>query len=182
MTTFPLSFTEFNQRNPCAGCPAPCCRMQLIPFKAPVTFMDIDFIRYLLLFRNTEMAVSTAGEWSIVKWEECSALDVDTCLCRLHNTPQKPHTCTQFNPYNCWYKNNFVLEGSQDVYRLDLKRFDVWVKEVQFAEDGRIIAGPDFERSMEILQEMPIERHFVPLSESVLTSDPRFEEIVSTET
>ncbi len=169
-----LTFTEFSQRNPCAGCPAPCCLMQLIPHRVPATFMDIDFLHYMLLFPYTEVVVTLNGEWSIVKWERCSEFEASNHTCKLHNTLDKPRTCSMYNPYNCWYKRSFVLDGSHQVYRLDLARFNLWVTELQFSEDGKIISAPNFERSLEILRDMPIKPYLETLTTGALESDPHF--------
>jgi hypothetical protein len=152
-----MSFTEFNEKNPCTGCPAPCCQMQLIPFKVPATFMDIDYLRYMLLFPRTEFSVTLTGEWSIIKWEDCREFDAGTHTCKLHNTAAKPRICAMYNPYNCWYKKSFVLNDVQQVYRMDLERFNTWVDELKFAPDGKITQAPDFERSVEVLKDIPIE-------------------------
>ena len=175
MATADLNFVQFSQRNPCAGCPAPCCQLQLIPYKRPMTFMDIDFLRYMLLFPHTEVVVTLNGEWSIIKWENCRAFEDSTHACQLHNTSGKPHTCTMYNPYNCWYKRSFVLDYSQEVCRLDLVRFEAWLSEIHFAEDSKIISMPNFERSLEIVKGMPIEPNIKPLSMDTSASDPRLE-------
>lgn len=169
-----LTFTEFSQKNPCAGCPAPCCRMQLIPHRTPATFMDIDFLCYMLLFPKTEVVITPNGEWSILKWEQCSEFEASTHTCRLHNKSDKPRTCAMYNPYNCWYKRSFVLKDSNQVYRLDFVRFDLWVKDLQFGEDGKIISAPNFEKSLEILKDLPIESYLETFTSDTLESDPRF--------
>lgn len=173
MATFPLNFMEFGQSNPCVGCPAPCCRMQLIPYRAPTTFMDMDFVYYMLLFPHTEVVVTRNGDWYVVKWENCSAFETNTFTCKLHGTPAKPRTCTMYNAYNCWYKRAFVLEDPTEVYRLDLARFEVWIKEVRFAENGHIVSAPNFERSLEILKDMPIEPRLELLTGEALAADIR---------
>jgi hypothetical protein len=146
--------------------------MQLIPHRTPVTFMDIDFLRYMLLFPDTEVVVTLNGEWSILKWEQCVEFDVSTHTCKLHNTADKPRTCSMYNPYNCWYKKAFVLNDSNQVYRLDLARFNLWVAELQFAEDGKINSAPDFERSLEILKDTAIEPRVELQSRLSIESDP----------
>jgi hypothetical protein len=168
-----VSFAKFSQLNPCAGCPAPCCQLQLIPHRTPATFMDIDFLHYMLFFPHTEVVVTLNGDWSIVKWESCREFDAAAHTCRLHNTPAKPRTCAMYNPYNCWYKKNFVANQSQQVYRLDLVRFNTWVGELQFAGDGKIIAAPDFERALEVLKDLPIGPCLDMQNTDGLSSDPR---------
>lgn len=168
-----LTFSQLNQRNPCFACPAPCCRMQLIPHKTPTTFMDMDFLRYMLLFPGTEVVVTTSGEWKIIRWQDCSALEAETITCRMHNTSAKPRTCAMYNPYNCWYKRSFVTDGSAEVYRMDLARFEVWVHEIQFGEDGQITSVPNFERSLKVLKDMPMEPSFHRTRGETLRSDPR---------
>ncbi len=177
MVTDELNFAEFSQKNPCFGCPAPCCRLQLIPYKTPSTFMDLDFVHYMLLFPHTEVVISLNGDWNILKWEDCRAFEASTLTCRVHNTPEKPRTCVMYNPYNCWYKKSFVLNGPPQVYRLDLARFEVWVTDVKFSGDGKIVSGPNFERSQEILKDMPIEPHVEPPARDSLASDPRLGDV-----
>ncbi len=168
-----LNFAEFRQSNPCFGCPAPCCRMQLIPCNTPTNFMDLDYVRYMLLFQDTEVIVRQNGTWSLIKWEQCSAFDDGKCLCKLHNTPQKPHICEMYNAYDCWYKKNFVLTDSKEIYRLNLERFDLWIQEIQFAENGNIISAPDFNQSLDILLNIPIKPSFTQLNATALASDIR---------
>ena len=127
----------------------------------------------MLLFPHTEVVVTLAGDWSIIKWEDCSAFEANKNSCQLHNTSEKPRTCTMYNPYNCWYKRSFVLRNSREVCRLDLARFKAWVNEIRFAEDSKIISMPNFERSLEIVKGMPIEPHIELLSGDTLASDPR---------
>lgn len=173
MTNNLFNFAEFGQSNPCFGCPAPCCRMQIMPCNLPSSFMDLDYVRYMLLFPDTEVIVRKNGTWSLIKWVQCSAFDDTKCLCKLHNTPKKPNICKTYDAYNCWYKKNFVLTDSPEIYRLNLERFDVWVKEIQFAENGNIVSAPDFDRSLEILKDILIEPIFAQLDEAVLASDIR---------
>jgi|WetSurMetagenome_2_1015567.scaffolds.fasta_scaffold643876_1 hypothetical protein len=168
-----VNFERFSQANPCAGCPAPCCQLQLIPHRTPATFMEIDFLHYMLMFPRTEVVVTINGDWSIVKWENCGEFEAAAHTCRLHNTAAKPRTCAMYNPYNCWYKKSFVGRNSQQLYRLNLARFEVWVNELQFAEDGKIMTAPDFERSLEVLKDMPIEPCLEPLGSEGLSPDPR---------
>lgn len=172
-----LSFSDYGQRNPCYSCPAPCCRLQLIPYGAPTTFMHLDFIRYMLLFPNTEVIVSRNGNWNIVKWEDCREFDITTQKCKLHNSPIKPRTCAMYNPYNCWYKKIFVLQGSEEVYRINIERFNIWINEIRFDEDGQIVEAPDFERSLEVLKNIPIEPCFKPLEGDNLVSDLRLTDV-----
>lgn len=173
MVNYPLNFAEFRQSNPCFGCPAPCCRMQLIPCQIPSNFMDLDYVRYVLLFPDTEVVVMQNGTWSLIKWVKCSAFDDTKCICKIHNTPEKPHICETYNAHNCWYKKNFVLTDSQELYRLNLERFDVWIKEIQFAENGNIISAPDFEKSLDIIKDIPIQPSFTIFDEELLALDIR---------
>jgi hypothetical protein len=135
--------------------------------------MDLDYVRYMLLFQDTEAIVRKNGTWGLIKWVKCSAFDDKNCLCKLHNTPQKPHMCEAYDAYDCWYKNNFVLTDSQEIYRLSLERFDLWVQEIQFAENGNIISAPDFNQSLNILRNIPIKPTFMQLNATALASDIR---------
>jgi len=150
------SFADWGASNPCTGCPAPCCRMQIFPHPPPQSFSDLDQVRYLLLFPDTEVLVSVTGDWSIVKWSTCGELDGACATCRVHGTPAQPRICATFSPYNCWYKRNFVAGGTPETYRLDRARFDRWVEAIGLDQDGRIVAAPSFEEAQELLAGSPI--------------------------
>lgn len=150
------SFADWGASNPCSGCPAPCCRMQIAPHPPPQSFSDLDLVRFLLLFPHTEVIVATTGDWSVVRWANCGELDDACAICRVHGTPAQPRICATFNPYSCWYKRNFVAGGTPDVYRLDLARFDRWVAAIGLDHEGRITVAPSFEESQELLAEIPI--------------------------
>lgn len=151
------TFTQFRNENPCLSCPAPCCRMQLIPSKTPRTFVDIDHVYYMLMFPNTEMVVTATGDWFVLKWQDCREFEADTCGCKVHDSPSQPCICFSYNAYDCWYKKNFTVELPPGIYRLDLARFDVWVNEILFDDNGRIASAPSFEKSQQVLKAIPIE-------------------------
>jgi Fe-S-cluster containining protein len=154
------TFAQMSEENPCEFCPAPCCRMQLMPQKVPRTYLDLDYLRYLLLFPNTEIVISSDGSFSLLKWQICHLLETQTCKCSVHGTPQKPHICVFYSPYNCWYKRNFVEGQTPETYRLNLARFNCWVNEITLSEEGQIISVPSFEKSQEIVSQIPIEVTF----------------------
>lgn len=171
MTT--LTFSQVGAQNPCAGCPAPCCRMQLVPYKVPRTAFDIDHVRYMLLFADTEMIVGPAGDWFVLKWESCRELDGDTCLCKVHGTPAQPRICSTYNAYDCWYRRNFVTDAPPELYRLNLERFDAWVQTLLFDERGAIVEAPCFEDAQALVRSLPIEPDFRPATEMILERDIR---------
>lgn len=139
--------------------------------------MDLDHMRYMVLFPKTELVVTVNGDWSVVKWENCREFETSTCTCKVHNTPAKPRTCATFNGHNCWYKKNFATERPSEIYRLDLARFDVWVNEIRFDEQGRIALAPSFEVSQEILKDMPIEPTFQLMVDTTLEGDARLVDV-----
>jgi hypothetical protein len=154
------TFTQLRDKNPCLGCPAPCCRMQLIPCETPETFVDMDYVYYMLLFPNTEMVVTAAGDWHVLKWQDCHEFEPGTYACKVHDSPSQPRICFSYNAYDCWYQRNFVAEQPPQIYRLNLARFDVWVNEILFDSNGRIASAPCFEKSQQILKAIPIEPIF----------------------
>lgn len=160
MTDTLFSFADYNESNPCFGCPAPCCRMQLIPCKIPASFTDLDYVRYMLLFPDTEVIVNQNGGWGMIKWVHCRAFDEKNFKCKLHNTPEKPQICRLYDAHNCWYKKNFVQITSPQLYRLNLERFEVWIKEVKFDGNGNIVSAPDFTRSLDMVKAIPIQPNF----------------------
>lgn len=155
------SYYEIVEINPCEGCPAPCCKMLLTPQQLPQTIRDIDHMRYSILFENSEIALSSGGDWSLIKWQNCTLLEQKKCTCSVHGTSKQPLICKDFSPHQCWYKRNFVKGESQsDIYRLNRQRFEIWIEEIAFDELGVITSFPDFEQIRKKLDNIPIEPVF----------------------
>lgn len=139
------NFLEMIQQTPCSGCSAPCCRMLLIPHKTPTTFLDIDYIRYMLGFRNVEMLIGNDGSWMVCLRETCQLLDQASNLCTVHNTDRKPQICVNFNPYQCWYKRNFDATAPVEAIRLDMNIFEIILPHITFDANGVIVQVPTWE-------------------------------------
>lgn len=147
------NFFERAELNPCVGCMAPCCRMLLIPHPTPTTYMDLDYILYMLGFPSIQMLLSSDGGWQILIEDTCRFLDQKTSLCRVHNTPRKPQTCVAYNPYQCWYKRNFSKrETSQDSIRINMNAIETILQNVRFDEDGNILEIPSWESIREMVK------------------------------
>lgn len=152
------NFYSLMEGNPCTGCSAPCCRMVLIPHPAPTTYMDLDYILYMLGFSTIEMLLSPDGQWQVIVHDNCRFLDAATNLCTVHGTPRKPKTCVFFNPHQCWYKRNFHSEQnfhsecnlhnvtlSDEVVRINLEAMETILQHVSCDEAGNIIEVPTWE-------------------------------------
>jgi hypothetical protein len=139
-------FFELAEGNPCDGCSAPCCRMVLSPHPTPRRFADLDYIRYLLGFPDSEMVVSRDGTWQHLMHKACGLLDLAQSRCSVHNTPRKPKICVAFDPYKCWYKRNFTVADPPDIVRLDISRFEMMLTACLFDDNGALIEVPSWEQ------------------------------------
>ncbi len=148
-----LSFIEAAGTNPCTGCSAPCCRMLLIPHPTPMTFMDLDYIRYMLGFGRVGMVLNRDGSWQVRVEDVCGFLDAATNGCTVHGTERKPKTCEFFNPHDCWYKRNFIGEDAPQLIRIDQEVFEGVLELVRCDDDGRIVELPTWEAIQAIARE-----------------------------
>lgn len=149
-----LTYKAYNENQPCEKCMAPCCKTLVIPQKTPVTWTDLDFIRYLLNFRTVKVIVSKAGDWSLLIEQNCIQFDETNYLCKVHGSIEQPKICVYFNPYQCYYKVNLQSENPADVYKLDRRKFEQWVQYVYFDENGQIVEAPSFETSLQVLRDL----------------------------
>jgi len=145
------NFLEMAQENPCTSCIAPCCRVLLIPHKPPATFLEMDYIRYMVGFKNVEMIVSSDGQWQVCVKEICQLLDEETNLCTVHNTPRQPKVCVNYNPYHCWYQRNLTTDNPPEIIRLDMEAMEVILPHVLFDTDGNIKEVPNWEKMQELV-------------------------------
>jgi hypothetical protein len=119
--------------------------MLVIPHPTPASFMDLDYIRYVLGFPRTMMLLSRDGSWQIALDLVCELLDAETNRCTVHGTDRKPKTCVYYNPHHCWYKRNFAGPESPDAVRIDRQVFETLLGEVKFDDDGAIVELPSWE-------------------------------------
>jgi hypothetical protein len=148
-----FSYAEYNGNYPCEECSAPCCKYLIIPYNTPTTWMDMDFIKYLLNFPKVNLTVSKKGIWSIMIKQNCVHLDEKNTKCMVHKTPEQPKTCEYYNPFQCHYKMNLNSKQASSIYVLNRDNFQYWLQDVKFDENGMIVDGPDFEKSLKILKE-----------------------------
>lgn len=146
----PLTFDALAAKQGCEGCSAACCRMLTFPHRCPQTFLDVDYIRYMLGFPNIEILIDSDGEWSVSVLQTCRHLNTASNRCSVHGTPRKPHICTSFAADQCWYHRNFVSERPPELVRLDGERFEAVLSLLQFDDLGRIVQAPNWEKLREI--------------------------------
>src|SRR6266540_7447207 len=169
MTTA-AKFEEFLTNNPCSGCQAPCCQLVMIPYRPPVTFMDIDYIKYLLNFPAIDLAVAKTGDWSILIRDTCQHFDRETHLCNVHGTDEKPLTCRNYNQYQCWYKPNFSLLQPRDIYIINKENFADWLELISFDENGEITSAPDFEQATALFSSAKASARAEPQASQIVPS------------
>ena len=150
------SFFEAVKDEPCQGCSAPCCRMVLITYPAPTTFMEMDYIRFMLGFPLIKMILRNDGVWQVKVEQSCRFLDSDTSLCTVHGTPQQPKTCSYFNPYHCWYKRNYTKGDLSEVIEMDLSKYEVLLSHLHFDDEGKLTEIPSWEFINKLLQDVKV--------------------------
>lgn len=136
------NYEEYSRADYCSDCDAPCCRMLLIPYVAPTTFMEMDYIKYMLGFPGINLIFHRDGTWQIQVEQTCRHLESEKSTCALHDTPLKPKTCCYYNPFNCYYKRNYSRSRPQDLVRIDHEIFDALIAETEFDGEGNIVAIP----------------------------------------
>ncbi|MBN1189680.1 MAG: YkgJ family cysteine cluster protein [Dehalococcoidales bacterium] len=140
------NFHEIAAENICAGCSAACCRVLLVPHPTPATFMDLDYIRYVVGFNGVQMILNSDGRWQLLIEQVCRLLDQETNQCTVHGTPRQPKTCVFFNPYRCWYKRNFdKTERPAEFIEIDMNKLEAILPRVRFDDNGNILEIPKWE-------------------------------------
>jgi hypothetical protein len=112
--------------------------------------------RYRLLFPDTEIVACDTGDWYVLHWKTCSLFEQETHSCSAQDTASKPRVCAFFNQYECWFKQNFVLDTDTPPLRLNHARFERWLEAVSLDDRGGVLSMPTIEASCEIVQDLPI--------------------------
>ena len=140
------NFLEITEGNVCANCSAPCCRVLIVPHATPLTFMDLDYIRYIVGFNTVQLILKRDGSWRLLMDQICRLLDQKTNLCTVHDTPRQPKTCVFFNPHECWYRANFENnERTPNFIRIDMDKLEALLPHIRFDEHGNILEIPTWE-------------------------------------
>lgn len=132
-------------KSPCHSCStSPCC--SYLPLKTfhVNTLMDLDHARYLLNFDNIELGISSAGHWSVYYTYPCRFLDTNSFNCTIHNLPEQPNICKNYNPYSCWYKKTCTNAHSSYHIRIDRTRLKKILDLIQLDDQGNIIEVPEW--------------------------------------
>lgn len=148
-----LSFAEARE-NPCLGCGAPCCTVLPLYDFSVTSLANIDYLLYCLNFDRIEAAVMEGGTWRLHYRAPCRHLDLDTRLCGLHGTPDKPAICRNYSPYSCYYKRIFKASDYRKTVRMDRRRVLAWADRCQFNEHRDLIAMPSVESLLDWLPPM----------------------------
>lgn len=138
----PLQIDEALE-SPCKSCStSPCCtHLPLTTFQV-TSLLELDHAAYLLNFDRIELGLSAGGEWSAYYALPCRFLDRSTFTCSIHNTPEQPEICVNYNPYGCWYKRVFTTRDSSEFVRIDRPRLALLTAQIEFDDDRQIVSVP----------------------------------------
>ena len=128
--------------NPCAGCHTPCCTfLPLYDFQL-TNHATLDYALYLIGFANIEFALVQNSLWRVHYRMRCSNLDQEN-RCVVHNTPDKPSVCRNYDPFQCFYVKAFGAKKDPAYVRFDRDRFLQYAQNLVFDEHRNIVSYPD---------------------------------------
>ena len=144
------TFDAISTSKPCDGCSAACCRMLTFPHPRPQTFLDIDYLRYMLGFPGVELQIDSDGSWSAALIQDCRHLDREANRCTIYKSPSRPRICDAYAADQCWYHRNFVNERPPELVRLDAARFEALLPLLRFDDLGRIVEAPSWDQLRQV--------------------------------
>ena len=137
--------------NPCVGCHTPCCTfLPLYDFQL-TNHATLDYAIYLIGFSNIEFALVQNNLWRVHYRMRCSNLDQDN-RCVVHNTPEKPSVCRNYDPFQCFYVKTFGARENPASVRFDRPRFMLYAQALGFDANRNIVSYPDMN---ELLPHLP---------------------------
>lgn len=150
-----LSYAE-GIASPCTTCETtPCCtHLPLQTFKI-TNMLELDHAVYALNFAHIELGLSASGDWNVYYKYPCRFLNRANFRCIVHDTPQQPQICRQYNPYSCWYKRVMTQAVGQDYLPIDQQRMDFVLSQIVCDEFRNIIQVPAWETLVEVFQNLP---------------------------
>lgn len=150
----PLSFTE-SRESPCATCStSPCCTHLPVHNFRVATFADLSHAGYLLNFDRIRLGVTQGGDWSVYYVQPCQFLDRGDFTCTVHNTPEQPQICQNYNPYSCWYRKALTSSTTEDFVLLDRSRLSWLTDHTVFDEMRNVVAMPHWDDMRAAIDEL----------------------------
>lgn len=141
--------------SPCATCQtSPCCTHLPLHTFSVTNLLELDHARYLLNFDRIQLGLSASGDWSVYYVYPCRFLDRGDLSCTVHDTPEQPQICVQYNPYNCWYKRVFTSSTGEEFLQIDRPRFEWIAAHIELDAFNNIISTPDWAAMVETLEPM----------------------------
>jgi Fe-S-cluster containining protein len=138
-------YGDLNADHPCGDCSAPCCQMVILPYPVPNSHEEMDYIRYILGFRNMEIYVKSYGGWFVAVRQECRFLESNTGLCSVFGTERRPEVCSKYDEHTCWYKPTFETKTEVDTARLDAAAWERLMAPLEYDAKGYVTNMPDWD-------------------------------------
>lgn len=150
----PLSFDEA-LASPCSTCStSPCCtHLPLHNFRVG-NLGDLSYAAYLLNFDRIRLGVTRGGDWSVYFVEPCRFLDRQGFGCTLHDSPDQPEICRNYNPYHCWYKRSLRSSTTADFLLVDRARLQFLTDHVTFDDEREIVGMPDWDELVAAVEDI----------------------------
>ncbi len=152
----------------CGGCTvSPCCsNVPLATFRMR-TAADLDLARYLLNFEGIELGMVASfrpGEedWTVRLRSPCRKLDRSVpgrWLCSVHETPEQPRVCANFDGMMCWYRRVLGPEAyvvSGEFLRIDRARLELMMPLIQQEPSGDLRVLPEWTQLIELFRDAPL--------------------------
>ncbi|MBR58188.1 MAG: hypothetical protein CMH54_09220 [Myxococcales bacterium] len=129
--------------HPCQGCVAPCCSTVTVFEMTPRTFRDVDYLGYILGFDRLELMWLPDGSVEVNYRALCRHLERSTGRCKVHDTPEQPDLCRDYDAKSCAYKPQFLGVPRSDSIRVSEARFAAVAALFSYDARGRIVKAPD---------------------------------------
>lgn len=152
-----LYFSEARQ-SPCQSCQgAPCCRLLQVQQLRVRSLTDLDLIGYYLNFDNISVTLSDDGVWTVFYRSHCRYLDPKNFRCKVHDQPQQPNICVNYNPYTCFYKKAHLAKTQEggNLLWFDRTRFERLQHSLPFDEDRKLVEFPQWQELVTLFQDLP---------------------------
>ncbi|HUZ78742.1 MAG TPA: hypothetical protein VMV93_14270 [Chloroflexota bacterium] len=137
------------RESPCATCASsPCCTYVGIGKFELDTLQQVDYAAYLLNFDRIELGLHASGRWTIFYRAPCRFLDRESRACTIHNQPNQPRVCVNYNPFNCWYRRTEQASVSQEFLRVDAARLKFMAERMTFDANRNVVSVPEWAEMM----------------------------------
>lgn len=145
------------RQSPCMQCHALCCNVLHLEDIGIKSLADFDKVSFYLNFEHISVILSSDGKFTVFYERPCRFFKTENHSCTIHNQPEQPSICVNYNPFRCFYRQaesdrEKITHGYAWMNHQRLRELE---KMFLFDTERQIAQAPPFENVIPAMDNIP---------------------------